>query len=151
EVIRSKQVPEVPVETFVKVPVDFEITGTFMQIKKFFASLIPKKKKPGQQEPSGDQAVEERERIVSIENLKLENPTVKNREIVLTAKFTAMTYRQEDQVAVPGKPAATAPAGAGSAQPPANTPAGAKARTDDAMDKSDQRAKSATDKLKEGK
>ena len=34
--------------------------------------------------------------IVSIENLSLSQPVVKNREIRLTARFTASTYRQEE-------------------------------------------------------
>jgi type IV pilus assembly protein PilO len=64
--------PEEPVESFVKVPVDVEMTGTFMQIKRFFASLIQKDVRTGQS--PGDQAGEERERIVSIENLSLGTP-----------------------------------------------------------------------------
>src|SRR4051794_4267829 len=48
EVNRWKQSAETPIETFRRVPVEIEMTGTFMQIKKFFASLVPKKKKPGE-------------------------------------------------------------------------------------------------------
>ena len=33
---------------------------------------------------------------MSIENLQLTDPIVKNREIVLTAKFTLSTFRQEE-------------------------------------------------------
>ena len=40
EVIRSRQGKEEPVETFLKVPIDYEIQGTYTQIKKFFASLL---------------------------------------------------------------------------------------------------------------
>ncbi len=138
QVNRSMQKPEEPIESFIKVPVDFEISGTFMQIKRFFASLVPKKKKPGQVDlqPDGTPAVEERERIVSIENLSIGDPVVKNREYVLTARFTAMTYRQEEKVepATPKAPGAKP-------QPPAATPQGAKVRANDAMDKSEQRLK----------
>ena len=108
QVNRSTQKPEEAVESFIKVPVDFEISGTFMQIKRFFASLVPHKKRPGQvdvQPTNGDPTVEEHERIVSIENLTINDPQIKNREIILTAKFTAMTFRQEDKPAVPGPPA----------------------------------------------
>src|SRR5690606_17219551 len=35
EVIRSKQGKEQPIETFVKVPIEYEIQGTYVQIKKF--------------------------------------------------------------------------------------------------------------------
>jgi type IV pilus assembly protein PilO len=166
EVVRSKQGKEEPVETFVKVPIEYEIQGTYAQIKKFFASLVPKRKKPGQQAeptPGGEQAVEERERIVSIENLSLSAPSVRNREIRLTAKFTASTYRQEEKSA-PAKPAAAAPApAAGSATAPASTPKGAKQQTEKALDVGDKKDRNATgveeaktpatgvDRMKEGK
>lgn len=131
EVVRSKQGKEELVERFVRVPVEYEIVGTYVQIKKFFASLVPRKKRPGQGSepaPGGEPEVEERERIVSIENLSLTNPVVRNREIHLTAKFTASTYRMEDRNEIPtpppskgAKPAA-APA-AGSAAPAAGSAA----------------------------
>lgn len=169
EVIRSKQGKEEAIETFVKVPIDYEIQGTYTQIKKFFASLLPKKKKPGQQVeplPGGEQAVEDRERIVSIENLSLTQPAVRNRELRLTAKFTASTYRQEEKVApapakgAPAKGAAPAPAPSGTA--PASTPKGAKQKTEEAIDKGDKKDRDAagvneaktpsgTDRMKEGK
>ena len=47
EVRSWAQQKEEPVESFIKVPVKIELTGSYMQIKKFFASLVPKKKKPG--------------------------------------------------------------------------------------------------------
>lgn len=164
EVIRSKQGKEEPVESFLKVPIEYEIQGTYVQIKKFFASLMPKKKKPGQAPepmPDGEQPVEERERIVSIENLSLTNPVVRNREIRLTARFTASTFRQEERKdASPAKPAAAAPVGT----PPASTPKGAKEQTEKAIDKGDQRDRNAAgvheaktpsstgvDRMKEGK
>lgn len=96
EVVRSKQLTEETVDRFIRVPVEYEIVGTYVQIKKFFASLVTKKKRPGAA-PLPDGEVEERERIVSIDGLSLTNPTVKNREIVLTAKFVASTYRMEDR------------------------------------------------------
>jgi type IV pilus assembly protein PilO len=153
---------EEPVESFVKVPVEVEISGTFMQIKRFFASLVQSdvRPAPGTVENSG----EEHERIVSIEHLAISNPTVKNREIVLTAKFLAVTYRQEDKpvgTTAPGKPGAapakaapaTAPGTPASSAPPlptapaplppANTPAGAKARAEDAIEKGDARNRNA--------
>jgi Tfp pilus assembly protein PilO len=161
QVNRSNQQSEAPVESFIRVPVDFEIQGTFMQIKRFFASLVPKKKKAGMSDvtASGDPAVEERERIVSIDNLTIGDPQVKNREIILTAKFTANTFRQEEKLdATPAKPAGAAtppppPPAAGSAAkplPPAATPQGAKVRANNAMDKSEQRTGSADQRLKGG-
>jgi Tfp pilus assembly protein PilO len=161
QVNRSNQQSEAPVESFIRVPVDFEIQGTFMQIKRFFASLVPKKKKAGMSDvtASGDPAVEERERIVSIDNLTIGDPQIKNREIILTAKFTANTFRQEEKLdATPAKPAGaattpTTPPAAGSAAkplPPAATPQGAKVRANNAMDKSEQRTGSADQRLKGG-
>jgi len=167
EVIRSKQSKEELVETFVKVPIEYEIQGTYTQIKKFFASLVPKRKKPGQAPeplPGGEQAVEERERIVSIENLALTAPLVKNREIRLTARFTASTYRQEEKKEAAGGKAAPAAGSAPAAgTPPASTPKGAKEQTEKAIDKGDKKDRDAAgvneaktpatgaDRMKEGK
>lgn len=147
EVVRSSQGKEIPVESFLKVPIDYEIQGTYVQIKKFFASLLPHKKRPGEAPADGQEEVDEKERIVSIENLSLSNPQVRNREIHLTAKFTASTYRQEEAGdqgtgprpgAKPAAPPPTAPKVNPSAAG-ASTPSGAKAKTDDAMDKNQQR------------
>ena len=163
EVRRWEQRPEEKIDAFIKVPVSIELTGTFMQVKKFFASLVEKKRKPGVTPPAttadggcnSGAPIEEHERIVSIENLSLLSPTVVNHEIVLTATFTAATYRAEDKNATPGAPtvrksvAPAAPAGGsgGAAQPPPNpaTPAGAKARTEGAMEKDSDRTRKAPD------
>lgn len=137
-----------PVESFMRVPVEIELTGTFLQIKKFFASLT-------QHDAPGDDS--EPERIVSIENLSLTNPTVANREVMLNAKFTAVTFRQEDKPVnakpAPGsapasgaaKPSAPPPPPASTAPPlpSAATPAGAKARTENAVEKGDARNRNA--------
>jgi Tfp pilus assembly protein PilO len=130
EVVRSKQLKEEAIERFIRVPVEYEIVGTYTQIKKFFASLVPKKRHKGDvpATPGSDQEVEERERIVSIENLSLTNPIVRNREIHMTARFTASTYRMEEsaEIVIPPlkgakpKAAPAAPAagsGSGSAKP----------------------------------
>ena len=156
EITKWKKGNEEPVEAFVKVPVDIELVGTFLQLKRFFASLVDQKATP----TIDEQGVEERERIVSIENLALSQPVVRNREIVLTAKFTAVTFRQDDKAKAAPAPGPT-PAGGGKSGakplPPANTPAGAKARAEDAIQKSDARTKEGTKaaddgsaKLKEG-
>jgi Tfp pilus assembly protein PilO len=151
QVNRTTQKPEEPVDAFIKVPVEFEIQGTFMQIKRFFASLVPHKRKPGEA-PSDDSGVEERERIVSIDDLAISDPQIKNREIVLTAKFTATTYRQEEH-AEPAKAKSAGPGGTAppaKAMPPAATPAGAKARANDAMDKDEKRSEGSAARLKGG-
>jgi type IV pilus assembly protein PilO len=160
EVRSWAQGKEEPIESFIKVPVRIELTGSYMQIKKFFASLIEKRRKPGTtppptsaDTPCGNSApIEEHERIVSIENLRLDAPTVVNHEIRMTATFTAATYRAEDKNAAAAGPQvrkstaapAPAPAGAGSAPlPNAATPAGAKARVDGAMQKDEDRTRKA--------
>jgi len=148
EVVKAKQLKEVPVESFAKVPVEYEIQGSFLQIKKFFASLLPKKKKPGDSPPPGETSeVEEKERIVSIENLSLSNPVVRNREIKLTAKFVASTYRQDEKVdpkAKDAKGGAAAKPGTNSSPAAAGTPKGAKEQTENAIDKGDKRNQGAT-------
>lgn len=157
ELANWAQKPEQPVETFVKVPIEIEITGTFLQLKRFFASLVQKNVNPSHDSADG---VEERERIVSIENLNLTNPTVKNGAIVLTAKFTAATFRQEDQpapgsgsgsgaapgaTAAPGAPPSPTPSTAPAPpMPSAATPAGAKARVEQSLDKGAARNANAT-------
>jgi type IV pilus assembly protein PilO len=157
EIHRWTNRPEEPIESFVKVPVDVEMTGTFMQIKRFFASLIQDDVRTAT--GAEDKGSEDRERIVSIENLALSTPTVRNREIVLNAKFTAVTFRQEDKAAgtvAPGssppavpKPAAPRPAAPAtpSAPPPplpsASTPAGAKQRVENSLEKGDARNRKA--------
>jgi len=143
--------PEEPVESFIKVPVDIEIAGTFIQIKRFFASLVQRDVKPAQ---GGDEREnQDPERIVSIENLTLSTPTVRNREIQLSAKFTAVTFRQEDKSAAAGAPAPAAgarppptPPAPSTTPPPLpspSTPAGAKARVENAVDKNDARNRAA--------
>ncbi|HEY4182732.1 MAG TPA: type 4a pilus biogenesis protein PilO [Kofleriaceae bacterium] len=127
-----RKLNEEPVDNFVRVPVEIEMVGTFMQIKRFFATLA----QHGMATKSGDDAhPEDLERIISIENLSLTNPVVKNREIVLTARFVAVTFRQEDKAATdalnskPVSPNKQAPL------PPSTTPAGAKARVEQSLKK----------------
>jgi type IV pilus assembly protein PilO len=151
---------------FIKVPVDVEITGTFFQIKRFMASLVQRDVQLG----GAAAGTESRERVVSIEDLSLTEPTVKNREIVMVAKFVASTYRQEDKTAAgakpgaaPGAPAAAgsaagakpaagagSAAGSGSGAAPANSgmitsqPAQVKANVNESIDKGDARNRAGT-------
>jgi len=137
EINKWTKLREEAVEQFVKVPVEIEITGTYMQIKRFFASLVQKGVAPS---VNASGQVEERDRIVSIDNLSLSTPVIKNREINLTARFVAVTYRQEDGAvqAPPPKPAAAPAAPTGAPPlPSAGTPAGAKARVEKSLDKGD--------------
>lgn len=121
---------DIPVDAFVKVPVEIELTGTFFQLKRFFASLV--------QRGVGSRGDEERERIVTIENLQLTSPTVRGREILLTAKFTASTFRQEGPdptLELPSSAPGSAPL------PGAGTPAGAKGRVEESMRRQDERTR----------
>jgi Tfp pilus assembly protein PilO len=155
----AKAAPATPVvggASFIKVPVDIEVTGTFYQLKKFMASLRPKK---GTAQPADPDAVEEKDRIVTIETLSIVDPKVRNNEIVLTARFTAATFRAKPADAVPAAPArgaAAQPAGAGNVpqNQPANTPVpsgvtrnpkGMETKTNAAMDASDARAQKASE------
>jgi type IV pilus assembly protein PilO len=107
---------EVPVESYVKVPVKLEVQGDFYQLNHYFYLLA------------------ETNRITTIENLSIGDPKRDGDRIVMTAKFTAATFRQSDRpaqaVAPPSAPAATPPtptpnAGAPPAgSPPAAVPAG---------------------------
>ncbi len=152
KVLNYKRQPEEKVETFIKAPVKFEISGTFMQIKRFFASLVQKDVAPANQTSGNDTpaAAEEHERIVSIENLSLGTPTIRDRQLYLTARFTASTFRQEEKKPAPGAPGAGSGSGSGAGSgsatmpmPNAATPAGAKARAESAIDKADNKDRNA--------
>jgi Tfp pilus assembly protein PilO len=93
---------EVPVETYFKVPVHMEIAGDFYQINNYFKLLS------------------ETARIITIENLFIGDPRRVGDRVMLTAKFTASTFRAAPAPAgPPPAPAAPAPA----PKPPATTPA----------------------------
>jgi type IV pilus assembly protein PilO len=144
EIVKWKKLPESAVESFARVPVEIEVSGTFMQIKRFFASLIQRGVLT-----TSDTSGDERERVISIENLQLVSPVVKNREIMLTAKFVAVTFRQEDKAAAPAaKPGESPPQpSGGTATPPmpgAGTPQGAKARVEQSLDKGEKIDRNAT-------
>ncbi|RMH43043.1 MAG: hypothetical protein D6689_06325 [Deltaproteobacteria bacterium] len=70
---------ESAVDTYVKVPVALEVTGTYYQIKNYFYLLS------------------KTDRIISIGSLRLLPHDVKSDEITLKASFVAMTFRQKDK------------------------------------------------------
>lgn len=97
-----RNLPEVPVEEFYKVPLELEIEGTYYEIKKFFYLLYKMSQKEGAEggapapgaapaEPAG----EDRDRILTIEDLAITSPTVVNNELVMRAKFKASTFRKD--------------------------------------------------------
>ena len=119
-----------PRTVFLKVPVEIEISGNFYQLKRFFASLRPH---PPDRD-GGDDGVE-KDRLVTIENLALSEPKVKNSEIVLTARFTASTFRAVTENAPPPTPTPTPTPGAATPPPPAGTGAGPGAGTGSAFNR----------------
>ncbi|MBI4509728.1 MAG: type 4a pilus biogenesis protein PilO [Deltaproteobacteria bacterium] len=76
---------EVPVETYVKVPVKMEVKGDFYQLNQYFKLLY------------------ETPRIITVENLSVGTPKVEGDTLVLTSIFTASTFRQADQPPSPAK------------------------------------------------
>lgn len=99
---------DVPIESYVKVPVKMEITGDFYQINNYFKLLYDTK------------------RIITVENLHIGEPKREPNRVLLTARFTAATFRQASKPGQPTAPESTgtpaAPAGAPTA--PAAAPAG---------------------------
>lgn len=135
EIQRWRKLNEENVDGFVRVPVEIEMVGSYMQIKRFFASLVQKGVLATGAAPTGEQP-QERERIVSVEGLSLTNPFVKNSELRMTARFAAVTFRQDDKNA---RAEDAKPESAPQQQkaPPTNTPAGAKAAAERALQKGD--------------
>jgi Tfp pilus assembly protein PilO len=143
---------EVPVdETIYKVPVAIEMQGTFYQLEKFFYLLYKVNQKEGDESatpaPGADTA--ERDRILTVEDLHLYSPVVENGELVLTASFRASTFRKEepvvDQAATDAKDAKDKKAADKAKKNAAGggltgQPDKAKAKTEDAMKKDEDRA-----------
>lgn len=87
---------EIAVENFVKVPVKMHVRGDFYQLVQYFKLLS------------------ETPRIITVEDLALGNATTEGDQLVLTAQFTASTFRQAD-----APPAEAAPKPAPNAKAPA--------------------------------
>jgi Tfp pilus assembly protein PilO len=158
EVRRWERLSEVQVdEQIFKVPVQIELQGSFYELKKFFY-LLYKMNQNERDEPADStdpaapptEEIEERDRILTIEDLRLGDPQVKNNELTLVATFRASTFRKEEPepAAVPAddkkkdKKDAKDKAGDAKTPPPSGQtgiPARSKAKVEDAMDKSEQR------------
>lgn len=163
---------EVAIEGFLKVPVQIELTGSFPQLKRFFASLVQRNVVANDETSSAASA--DKERIITIEGLDLAVQAAQTEQVLLTATFTAATFRlapkPDETNTGPGKaaaggnkptPGAPPAAGATTAKPPASgtappatppapatSPAGAKGKVDQSMEKSETR--SAGSPAKEG-
>ncbi len=157
QVNRREIKKEVSVEDFVKAPVEVEITGSYYQIMQFFASLRPRVDDVATDETSPGVAAADKDRIVTVENLTVYDPRVLNNQLIMTAKFTASTFRTVPVATPPAaapppaaaKPPTATPKGAAKPTPgpatpaPPLTPTEAKRATEDAYDKADQRAREA--------
>jgi Tfp pilus assembly protein PilO len=149
------------VETYYKVPVSIEVQATFFELKRFFYLLYKMSQREGDAKAAAPPApapapqdgaatppapaivppAEERDRIVTIEELTIEDPRVVNSELVLTARFRASTFRQDTpagQADAADKPGA---AGSKTKAPAKNLPQKMKGKAEDAVDKSEQRAR----------
>lgn len=139
---------EVPVEeTIYKVPVGIELTGSYYQIEKFFYLLYKVNQKEGDEgtpPPGAPVDTNEKDRILTIEDLHIFEPVVENGELVLTAAFRASTFRKEELAPAPAEDDKTkkkAASGKGTIDK-------VKAKTEDAMKKDEER--SGADKVKGG-
>ena len=144
--------PEVTVDSFIKVPVEIEITGTYLQIKRFFASLVAGKPVGDGEGADATEAALEQDRIITVQDFSLKRATSEKRADgveLLSAKFTAATFRQEGSIAPAGATPSKAAAPAGGAKPaaaPQNPVTKAKADATKAMGTSETRAAGASGK-----
>jgi len=92
---------EIPVEEYMKVAMEVVVTGNFYQIMHYFFLLSPaitdKEQKAGERD-SGSGSRRPAERIVTVENLRLGDMAVEGEDIILTARFTASTFRKEAEI-----------------------------------------------------
>jgi len=106
---------------FVRVPFEIEVSGTFHQLTKYFW-LIHQHARSG--------------RIISIEDLTLKDPRGTADGVVLTARFVAVGFREEERpeaakgaagaaAATPSPAAGASPAAPGGAVPGMTAPGGA--------------------------
>lgn len=83
------QAPSEKVDIYVRVPVKIDVSGSFSSLVKFFYLLGPMSRDANQ---GGRQGLGAGERIVSVEDLKLGDATVADREVILVARFVAATF-----------------------------------------------------------
>lgn len=94
-----ENLPEEPLDIYVRVPVKVVITGSFYSIKRYFSLLGPRSQDSTRDavvsDPQNPEDPRIDERIVSIENLALSNSRLKDGSMALSATFTASTFRQK--------------------------------------------------------
>jgi type IV pilus assembly protein PilO len=107
--VRSwKRVREIPIETYVKVPVEIEVTGTFYQINNYFYLLY------------------RTDRIITVEDFTLSGARMDGDDLLMNARFRASTFRQADRppdTSLPPAEAAPPTPAPAPTPPPAPTPA----------------------------
>lgn len=134
-------------ETIFKVPVQITVQGTFHELKKFFHLLFKMNQSNREAAADGDvpevaAEVEERDRILTIEDLHIRNPEIRNNELLLTATFRASTFRKEaPAVEVPSEADKKKAKKAADKKNAKNPAVDAKEKTEGAMDKSEERVK----------
>jgi type IV pilus assembly protein PilO len=90
------------VDMYIRVPVKMEVSGTFSNLVKFFYLLGPMSKDSNQ---NGREALAVGERIVSVEDLALEDAQVVEGEVMMVAKFIAATFYLDTTPAQAAAPA----------------------------------------------
>lgn len=166
EVRRWDYLKELPVEDMYKVPVEISIAGTYFELEHFFYLLYKVSQKedpdapavppvaPGPDAPADPTAssaeaasklkLEERGRILTIENLVIDQPEIKNNELIMVATFRASTFRKEPVVVEEEDPKAKAKKEkADKKAAKKSTTQKVKDKAEDAADKSDARAREA--------
>lgn len=118
-----KQNKEIHVDKYEKMPLEVTVEGTFYQLLKYFSLLGP----PDERDQSSLDDGPKFDRPRTVENLKIAEAAIRNDEIILSATFTAATFRQKAPEPPPGatkaKPGKAAPkTGGGGFHPPGQKP-----------------------------
>lgn len=91
------QLPSEQLGIYVRVPVKIEVAGTFLNLVRYFYVLGPQVVAEAERRPAETLGVGER--IVSVEELSLDNAAVVGTEVVLSAYFIAATFYLDEVAA----------------------------------------------------
>ena len=81
------------VDIYIRVPVEVEITGNFYNLMRYFSLLGANTRGAAVSAGRAEERLDER--IVSIEGLSLGDAKLKDGDVILAARFTASTFRQQ--------------------------------------------------------
>ncbi len=98
-----KQEKELHVDKYEKMPLEVTVEGTFYQLLKYFSLLGP----PDERDETSLDDGPKFDRPCTVENLKIAEAAIRNDEIILSATFTAATFRKEAPAQPAAKPGAT--------------------------------------------